>query len=360
MLIPAALGRRLGRAVAAGTAGLALLAVGGCGVLGNDTMTITAHFPDSVGLFPGNNVDVLGVPIGTVSKVEPQGTSVAVTMRIPADFRVPADAGALIIPPTVITDRYVELTPVWTAGPLMVDGGVIPLERTRTPVEFDRVIRALDGLATSLTDDARTVGAIQDALGVAARNLKGNGTDIGKGISGLSAVVDTLADNRGDLTALIRSLDGLTATFAQNDATIRRFGRNITQATRVLADNGTLLRQTLESLTGALGDVRRFVTTNSGAVRTSLRDLTAVLAVLNAHRAELTEALDVLPLTLQNLGRAVDPRLNRLTFNASAAANLLNPVALQQLCDAIGTLCPNRGRPIGAISEIFGPDGLRR
>ncbi len=350
---------RARRILAAGTVTAALLTGGGCAVLDADTMTITAHFPDSVGLFPGNNVDVLGVPIGTVTKVEPQGTSVAVTMRIPADFQVPANAGALIIPPTVITDRYVELTPVWTSGPVMVDGGVIPLERTRTPVEFDRVIRALDGLANSLTSDARTVGAIQDALGVAARNLKGNGTSINKGISGLTAVVDTLADNREDLTALVRSLDGLTATFARNDATIRRFGRNITSATRVLADNGALLRSTLESLTGALGDVRKFVTTNSGAVRTSVRDLAAVLAVLNDHRAELTEALDVLPLTLQNLGRAVDPRLDRLTFNASAAANLLNPVVLQQLCDAIGTLCPNSGRPIGALSEVFGRDGAR-
>lgn len=350
------------RSCAAAATAVALIAGAGCsalGVLGEDTITITGHFTDSVGLFPGNHVDVLGVPIGTVTDVEPQGTSVAVTMRIPADFAVPADAGALIIPPTVITDRYVELTPVWTSGPVLADGGVIPLERTRTPVEFDRIIRALDGLANSLSADARTVGAIQDALGVAARNLKGNGTAINKGIAGLSAVVGTLASDREDLTALIRSLDGLTATFAQNDATIRRFGRNITRATTVLAENGALLGQTLDALTGALGDVRKFVNDNSGAVRTSIRDLTAVLAVLNDHRAELTEALDVLPLTLQNLSRAVDPESRRLVFNASAAANLLNPVALQQLCDAIGTLCPNRGRPIGALSEVFGPDGAR-
>ncbi|MBA3744411.1 MCE family protein [Sporichthya sp.] len=351
---------RLLRVLAASSVTAVLLAGGGCGVLGGDSITITAHFTDSVGLFPGNHVDVLGVPVGTVTDVEPQGTSVAVSMSIPADFKVPADAGALIIPPTVITDRYVELTPVWSSGPVMADGAVIPLERTRTPVEFDRIIKALDGLANSLSSDARTVGAIQDALGVAAKNLKGNGTAINKGIAGLSTVIGTLSADRDDLTTLIRSLDGLTATFAQNDATVRRFGRNVTQATKVLADNGALLASTLEALTGALTEVRTFVTTNSGAVRTSLRDLTAVLAVLNDHRAELTEAIDVLPLTLQNLSRAVDPRSDRLVFNASAAANLLNPVAAQQICDALGTLCPNRGKPIGALSEVFGPDGVRR
>jgi virulence factor Mce-like protein len=350
---------RTRRALAAGTVTVALLAAGGCGVLGGDQKTITAHFADSIGLFPGNHVDVLGVPIGTVTKVDPQGTSVAVTMKVPADFKIPANAGALIIPPTVITDRYVELTPVWKSGPLMPDGGVIPLERTRTPVEFDRVIKALDGLANSLSSDAKTVGAIQDALGVAAKNLKGNGTAINKGIAGLTTVISTLSNDREDLAKLISALDGLTTTFAQNDATIRRFGKNITKATQVLAENGSLLTQTLESLTVALGDVQRFVRTNSGAVKTTVQDLTAVLQTLNAHRAELTEAVDVLPLTLQNLTRAVDPSQKRVTFNASAAANLLNPVVVQQFCDAFGTLCPNHGKPIGALSEVFGPQGLR-
>jgi virulence factor Mce-like protein len=349
----------LRRALATALATVVLAAVAGCGVFGGDTKTITAHFTESVGLFPGNHVDVLGVPVGTVSKVEPQGTSVAVTMTVPADLKVPADAGALIIPPTVITDRYVELTPVWTAGPVMPDRGDIPLARTRTPVEFDRVIAALDGLANSLTSDAKTVGAIQDALGVAAKNLKGNGTKIHQGIEGLSTVIDTLSNDREDLTALIQALDGLTTTFAQNDATIRRFGHNVTSATKVLAENGQLLTQTLNALTTALGDVRDFVRTNSGAVKTTIGDLTAVLQTVNQHRAELTEAIDVLPLTLQNLSRAVNPDLHRLTFNASAAANLLSPVIVQQLCDAIGTLCPARGKPIGALSDVFGPDGVR-
>lgn len=346
---------QLRRALTAGTVAAALLAGGGCAVLGEDTITVTAHFTDSVGLFPGNDVDVLGVPVGEVTRVTPRGTTVEVRLRIPADLKVPATAGALIIPPTVITDRYVELTPVWTKGPLLADGGVIPLARTRTPVEFDRVIRALDTLATSLGSDAKTVGAIQDALGVAAKNLKGNGKRINKGILGLSATIGTLAENKDDLTSLITSLDGLTTTFARNDKTIRAFGRNITSATEVLADNGALLAQTVDSLRVALTEVGDFVRTNSGAVRTGVRDLTAVLKVLNDHKRELTEALDVLPLTLQNLALVVDPTLDRAVFNASAAANLLNPVVLQQFCDAIGTLCPTRGKPIGALTEAFGP-----
>ncbi|MGQ0624716.1 MAG: MCE family protein [Sporichthyaceae bacterium] len=345
-------GRWRGRLAVSAAVIAAAIAGAGCGVLGEDTMTLTAHFTDSVGLFPGNNVDVLGVPVGRVTAVTPQGTSVAVRMRVPADLKLPADAGALIIPPTVITDRYVELTPVWTSGPVLVDGAVIPLERTRTPVEFDRIVRALDSLATSLTSDARTVGAIQDALGVAAGNLRGNGQLINDGIAGLSAAVGTLADNRDDLGALVRSLDSLTTTFARNDAVVRRFGRNLAGATDVLADNGALLADTVDELTLALTEVAEFVKSNSGQARIGVRALAEVLEVLSDHKRSLTEALDVLPLTLQNLTRTVDLDARRVVFNASAAANLLNPVVLQQVCDAFGpTFCPQAGKPIGSLRD---------
>ncbi len=326
-----------------------------CGPFGEDTIEITAHFTDSVGLFVGNDVDVLGVPVGEVTKVIPEGRSVAVRMRIPADLQIPASASALIIPPTVITDRYVELTPAYRTGPVLADGGEIPLARTRTPVEFDRIVRAIDSLATSLNKDAETTGAIRDALGVAAKNLDGNGLRINKSIQGLSAAVGSLAENQDDLTGLIRSLDTLTATFAENDTTIRSFSKNVTAATAVLAANGPELDATLAALTTALTEVGDFVRRNQKAARAGIGSLSAVLATVNARRRELTEALDVLPLTFQNLTRMVDPQLRRISVNAPAAANLLNPVIEEQLCAGLGLApCPIAPpQPSGALGDVL-------
>jgi hypothetical protein len=40
--------------------------------------------------------------------------------------------------------------------------------------------------------------------------------------------------------------------------------------------------------------------------------------------------------------------------NASAAANVLNPVIAQQVCDSVGPfLCQNAGKPVGTISEMW-------
>jgi phospholipid/cholesterol/gamma-HCH transport system substrate-binding protein len=342
------------RALAASAAIGALLAGAGCGPFGSDTVSISARFTDSVGLFPGNRVDVLGVPIGRVTRVDPQGTSVLVRMSVPKDFEIPADVHALIIPPSVITDRYVELAPAWTAGPRLAGGAEIPLTRTRTPVEFDTIIRSLDGLSNSLNSDQATVAAIRDALGVGAANLRGNGTAIHRSIEGLSAALGTLADNSADISGLIRSLDGLTGAFARNDSTVRAFSKNVTSATSLLADNGKALHDAVSSLSKALTEVGSFVRTNQAALGTTFADLTDVLAAVNAHRGALTEALDVLPLTFSNLAMAVNPADHRMRINASAAANILNPVVGQQFCDSFGPfLCANAGKPIGSISDAF-------
>ena len=350
---------RVGRILAAGTTALGtLLGASACGLGGlggEDTITVTAMFTDSVGLFEGNDVDVLGVPVGQVIDVTPRGDRVEVRMRLPVDLPIPATAGALIIPPSVITDRYVELTPAYTVGPALADGAIIPLARTRTPIEFDRIIRAIDGLATSLNADGSTTRAIRDALGVAQQNLRGNGLSVRQSVEGLSAAVGALATNRDDLTGLIGSLDTLTKTFADNDTTVREFSRSITAATAVLADNGPDLDATIAALTTALTEVGDFVRRNQSVARSGVISLSDVLGTINKHRAEISEALDVLPLTFQNLALMVDPRTRRIRSNASAAANLLNPVILEQLCHGLGLdPCPYPApRPSGALSDAF-------
>lgn len=348
-------GRGIRRWVAVITAAAAVAAGGSaCGPFGGDTKTISARFTDSVGLFPGNRVDVLGVPVGRVTKVTPQGTTVLVRMSVPADLKVPAGAQALIVPPSVITDRYVELTPAYTGGPVLAAGSLIPLERTRTPVEFDRVIHALDSLSNSLSADQRTVGAIRDALHVTAQNFAGNGDKVHRSIEGLAAALGTLSDDRQDISGLIHSLDGLTAAFARNDATVRAFSKDVTAATGLLADNAKALNDTVAALATALREVGAFATANQNAARAGIEDLAYVVGIVNQHRRELTEALDVLPLTFQNLARAVDIRAGRFRANASAAANILNPVVLQQFCDSFGPfVCQNAGKPIGSISDAF-------
>ena len=83
---------------------------------GSSTRTLTAHFSRAVSIYEGTEMRVLGVTIGEVTAVIPEGDSVRVEMQYDDQYTLPANAKAVIITPTLVADRFVQITPVWTEG----------------------------------------------------------------------------------------------------------------------------------------------------------------------------------------------------------------------------------------------------
>ena len=169
---------------------VAVLAVvtGSCvpGTGGPGTITVTAYFADSAGLFTGNDVGVLGVPVGRVTEIEPDGDRVKVTLEIDADHPIPADAGAVVVARSVATDRYVELTPVYKKGPKLEDGDTISVESTRTPVDFDQVLQTIDEFATGIAGSKETTEAIKRFVDAGDAAFSGQGGQLHETITKLS------------------------------------------------------------------------------------------------------------------------------------------------------------------------------
>src|SRR5699024_7908932 len=101
-------------------------------------------------LYEGSAVRVLGVPAGKITDVSPAGGDVRVEMVVDDDVDVPADAGAVVIAPSLVSDRYVQLTPAYDGGPTMSSGTDIPQDRTATPASIDRLYESLNEVAQSL------------------------------------------------------------------------------------------------------------------------------------------------------------------------------------------------------------------
>ena len=72
---------------------------------------VTAHFSRAVSIYKGSEVRVMGVHIGTVTAVVPEGDRVRVEMDYDAEYKLPADAKAAIVTPTLTADRFVQLAP---------------------------------------------------------------------------------------------------------------------------------------------------------------------------------------------------------------------------------------------------------
>ena len=182
---------------------------------------VTAWFTQTVGLYPGSDVRILGIPVGSVTDVVPEGDRVRVDMLIDDDYDIPADADAVVLAPSLVSDRYVQFSPVYDGGEKMKDGAKVPLERTATPVELDQVYGALDQLSAALgPNGANKNGALSDLVDVGAANLDGNGEALNRTLTGFSQAVETLADHRDDLFS---SLDNLQ-TFTSRAGHHRRAG----------------------------------------------------------------------------------------------------------------------------------------
>ncbi|MEO3788305.1 MCE family protein [Actinocorallia sp. B10E7] len=274
---------------------------------------ITAYFPLAIGVYAGSEVRVLGVKTGTIDSVRPEGTRVKVALTVDHGVRIPADARAVVIAPSLVSDRYIQLVPAYTGGPVMPSGAVVPQERTAAPVELDQLYDSMKRLATALgPDGANRDGAVSRALEAGAENLEGNGTDVRRLIDDFAQASKTLSTSKDDLFGAIGDLNEFTSMLAANDGQVRKAERQLAAVSGFLAEDRDELAAALTHLTRAMVEVRSFIKDNRALVRQDVERLEKITKVLVRQRAALAEALDTLPLTVQNVLNAYDPATRSL------------------------------------------------
>jgi phospholipid/cholesterol/gamma-HCH transport system substrate-binding protein len=318
---------------------------------GEERKTLTAHFPRTISIYEGSDVRVLGVPVGTVDTVTPSGTDVTVTMSYDAGVNVPEDAKAVIVSPSIVGDRFVQLTPVWTDGPVLDDGATLQTDRTAVPLELDQIYQSLDDLTVALgPNGANAKGALTDLLETTAANFGGQGTKFHQTIQDLSQLTGTLDDNKEELFGSAEALEGLIRTLARNDSTVRRFNQSLASVSEMLAGERTELAASLRNLAVAMKQVSGFVKENREILGSNIHGLNRVAKVLVKQRDALDEILTAGPVALNNLALTYNPQAGTLDTRAniqelgnqitSDPATLLCGIVNQadqagEVCDAI-------------------------
>lgn len=303
---------------------------------------VTAYFPRTVGIYPGSDVRVLGVRIGEVRKITPEGHRVRVEFEYDEGRKVPADAKAAIINSSVVSDRYVQLLPVYRKGPVLRNGAVIPEKRTAVPVELDRVFDSLHTTADALgPKGANKDGSLSRLLGVSADNLDGQGENLNQTVQDLSQAVTTLSDGRTDLFGTVRNLQVFTAALAADDNGVRSFNTSLAKVAEQLSGERKDLAAALTNLATALGDVSAFVKKNKKSLTSDVKGLSKVTKVLVTQRAALDELLTVAPVGLSNLNNTYNPSSGTLdTRNNAQQAQ--DPASL--LCSLLRTTGDEGGK----------------
>lgn len=339
-------GMNLTRAIAIACV-LALIVTGGLWwTLKNPgTRNVTAFFPKTVGLYEGSGVRVLGVEVGEVTTITPQGDRVKVEMEYDRTVDIPAGAKAAIISPSLVAGRYVQFLPVYRGGPTLDSGAVIPLDRTAVPLGYDALTKSVNRVAEALgPQGTNSDGKLSRLLDTLASNAGGNGKMLHDTITKLSEASTTLSKNKGDLFATVRNLADFTGTLADSDQKVRTFERKLADVSDFLAGERKDLAATVDQLGVALKSVRRFIEDNHESLKSNVDKLANVTQVLVDQRGTLAEILDTAPLALGNL---VD------TYNASSGTldarpniNELTQPPLYMVCNLLA-----RGGNLGALED---------
>src|SRR5436309_8635659 len=155
--------------------------------IGTDFFQLKGEFQTARSVMPGQGqtVDIAGVPVGDVKKVELKNGRAIVSMSIRQKYApmIRKDAFMLLRPKTGLNDMIIELTPGSANAARVPDGYTIPIRSTLPNVNLDEFLAALD----SDTRDYLTL------------LLQGGGKGLGGQGRGLSSVLRRFEPTNRDI-----------------------------------------------------------------------------------------------------------------------------------------------------------------
>lgn len=316
-----------------------------------DHITLTAQFDNASGLYESNVVAVLGMPVGKITKITPQSGYVDVQFTVDKHVKVPVDVQAVTLSTSILTDRQVELSPPYRGGPTLQDGDTIGLDKTKTPVEFDRVLSMLDKLSVSLKGDGNGQGPVGDIINAAAGVADGNGDKIKSGLDELSKALRLSSEGgvttREQMTTIIKNVSSLFDAAAANDGKLREFSTTIHQLSNIIDDEALGTGNTGRKLNDLVKQAGDLLEVNRDHIKAAVLNGNTALKTVSDNQRELAETLDLAPLAVENLYNIIDQDngslrarflTDKLLFESQTAKEICNMMGLRQLGCSTGTL----------------------
>ncbi|MGY4649117.1 MCE family protein [Mycobacterium sp. URHB0021] len=292
---------------------LALLLIAGVVVLfrADETLNrhnVVAYFDNSNGIYVGDDVRILGVNVGRIESIEPQPERVKISFWYDSKYKVPAEANAAVLSPTLVTSRAIQLTPAYTGGPVMADHTVIPRERTVVPVEWDTLRKQLERIAVQLQPtEPGGVSPLGSVINTAADNLRGQGANIRDTVIKLSQAFSALGDHSTDIFSTVKNLSILVSALQDSTTLMRQLNQNLASVTGVLADNPGEVAAAVRDLNAVVGDVQSFVADNRESLGTTSDKLAGITQALHDSLDDVKQFLHVAPNAIQNYINVYQP-----------------------------------------------------
>ncbi|BBY06984.1 virulence factor Mce family protein [Mycobacterium noviomagense] len=297
--------------------------------------TVVAYFPRANALYSGDKVQIMGVRVGSVDSIEPAGDKMKVTFHYQNKYKVPANASAVILNPSLVASRTIQLEPPYHGGPILADNAVIPIERTQAPVEWDDLRNQVTNIISELgpTKD-QPKGPFGDIVESFADGLAGKGERINTTLTNLSAALTTLNEGRGDFFGALHSLASFVNALHKDDKRFVALNRDLARFTTSLTRSDHAIASAVQQTDTLLSTARDFFAENREVLTRDVDNLaeTTTALVQPTPRDGLETGLHVLPHMAANVLASYEPAHGGLT-EVPTLVNFANP--MQFFCSAI-------------------------
>jgi phospholipid/cholesterol/gamma-HCH transport system substrate-binding protein len=315
--------------------------------LGDNPYSVKVHFRDVLDLVPQSSVKVNEVTVGKVDKIELEGYTAEVTIKLRDDVKLPDNALAEIRQTSLLGEKFVSLSapPTDPSPNRLSDNDVIGLDQTGRNPEVEEVLGAL-----SLVLNGGGVAQLKTIATEVNRALEGRESDVKSALRRISTFMKQVDDNKEEIVTALERVNALSVSLNRQEQTLDLALANLPEAIDSIDRQRDDLVKMLQALAN-LSDVGTKVIRDSNAA--TIDSLRALAPTLNG----LAEAGDDFPRSLEIALTYpfVDAMVGRnaqqaLDWHMGDYTNL----SIQLEVDLRGGLPPVPGLPGGlSVPELF-------
>jgi virulence factor Mce-like protein len=264
-----------------------LVAYGVVNLLGNpfsSPTVLTTEFPNASGLYPGFQVELNGVPVGTVSSTALTKHATKVTMSINPGIKVPSNVEASVQIANDLGEQVVDLVPKQHTDPhTLASGSNVPAQPNEVPADVGQVVAT----ATKLLQ-AIPANDLNKLIGELATSLRGNAGNLRTLVdAGTTFSKEFVAYQQQFTQLLANSPPALDAVTAVAPA-LRQDLANTAALVQVLSQQGqTGLHNLFANGSSAFTQINDLLTSQSANLGCFLHDTAGILTNL-AQPSNLT------------------------------------------------------------------------
>ncbi len=262
----------------------------------NQGRSVSAYFADAGGLRTGNGVEVSGFPVGKVSSIELDDAGVLVEFKVAKNVRLGDRTEAAIKTKGLLGSKILDVTP---RGDGRLEGA-IPLDRTVSPYQLPEALGDLANTISGLNTEQ-----LSGSLATLARTFANTPPDLKNAMQGVARFAQTLDERDAQLRSLLHNAAKATGVLAKRTDQVVSLVRDTNALLAQLRTQSAALDQIATNISAASRQLRGFIGENREQLRPALDKLNGVLAIVDARKERLQQAIPMVNAYVMSLGESV-------------------------------------------------------